>query len=69
MYWNTSLLLGTSILPLININMRCIEILGADYVCTNTGRLTLTWDVLKLINKISAFSVVDRLTLTWDVLK
>ena len=49
--------------------MRCIEILGADYVCTNTGRLTLTWDVLKLINKISAFSVVDRLTLTWDVLK
>ena len=35
----------------------------------DTNRLTLTWDVLKLICKSSVVFINWRLTLTWDVLK
>ena len=54
---------------MININMRCIEIVIMDGLLDRDVWLTLTWDVLKLVFdrwKINAF---QRLTLTWDVLK
>ena len=53
----------------INFNMGCIE---TQVVCTSpviTFGLTLTWDVLKLINGGNCYSFGRRLTLTWDVLK
>ena len=34
----------------ININMRCIEILKLQFVEICQNRLTLTWDVLKLLS-------------------
>ena len=49
--------------------MRCIEIVLRIPNMTALTRLTLTWDVLKLV----IFTYIDtdsiRLTLTWDVLK
>ena len=48
MYWNV---IGFGDVPaadMININMRCIEILTAWGIDKWYGGLTLTWDVLKL---------------------
>ena len=36
---------------------------------SDTARLTLTWDVLKLIAEKLNEAMEERLTLTWDVLK
>ena len=54
---------------MININMRCIEILLSGQVYAPWQWLTLTWDVLKCIKVFITGIDVIRLTLTWDVLK
>ena len=54
---------------LININMRCIEIYWCTLEQILTSRLTLTWDVLKLLKLSYPCSSSIGLTLTWDVLK
>ena len=48
--------------------MRCIEIESNLLHPVQSPGLTLTWDVLKFLNFLSASSG-DGLTLTWDVLK
>ena len=54
---------------MININMRCIEMILVPVKKQGDAWLTLTWDVLKyeIRGACARFSV--RLTLTWDVLK
>ena len=69
MYWNNSDILLQSILVMININMRCIEIMLQGTVNIQQTRLTLTWDVLKFLVVCHMTSMKSRLTLTWDVLK
>ena len=49
MYWNPSLFLRLTKIFQININMRCIEICVYENLKQTPLRLTLTWDVLKLI--------------------
>ena len=49
--------------------MRCIEMKFLKRVLQITGRLTLTWDVLKSAQASNILASVYRLTLTWDVLK
>ena len=53
----------------ININMRCIEMKEAVAAAKKADRLTLTWDVLKLIVLDKRAESATGLTLTWDVLK
>ena len=54
---------------MININMRCIEIIIRHMLYYTKPRLTLTWDVLKWINPKDSDAMNLWLTLTWDVLK
>ena len=69
MYWN-AIWLGTGRTDdVININMRCIEILLNTYCMCYYYGLTLTWDVLKLIFSCRHIKHPLGLTLTWDVLK
>ena len=49
--------------------MRCIEMVICYCTALDLDRLTLTWDVLKLIYIVIAKVRLNRLTLTWDVLK
>ena len=49
--------------------MGCIETYQNDEQDMEVARLTLTWDVLKLILTFLLTTSTVRLTLTWDVLK
>ena len=49
--------------------MGCIETCQNDEQDMEVARLTLTWDVLKLILTFLLTTSTVRLTLTWDVLK
>ena len=40
----------------ININMRCIEMIGQTGFTKDRSRLTLTWDVLKSVKGLSNFA-------------
>ena len=53
----------------INFNMGCIETKIICISCNKAWRLTLTWDVLKLVIFNLVHVVFKWLTLTWDVLK
>ena len=54
---------------MININMRCIEIVIMDGLLDRDVWLTLTWDVLKWGRSGRITCRKHGLTLTWDVLK
>ena len=69
MYWNDDSLIDETSADLININMRCIEIIERKWEQWDRYRLTLTWDVLKWHNVMLITRILRRLTLTWDVLK
>ena len=47
MYWNAEIDLPVQGESMININMRCIEILIDGTLWRSANWLTLTWDVLK----------------------
>ena len=53
MYWNLIPFVRSSRRLLININMRCIEIEQWCRRIRQRWRLTLTWDVLKYVRRLS----------------
>ena len=53
MYWNTVTEKDANGKKMININMRCIEMIPTGGTVEAISRLTLTWDVLKWYFTIS----------------
>ena len=69
MYWNTVISSGYTLLSLININMRCIEITIHNYIEHDTNMININMRCIEIRNTAAYLILTSGLTLTWDVLK
>ena len=69
MYWN--FIIGKTMLSsnVININMRCIEIIYTNEYLLKCSKININMRCIEINMAQSAKSQADWLTLTWDVLK